>query len=51
MSWGGAAQFIGIAIVMLPLAGIPFAIWLYLDYRKYQRRTEIEARLHRWVAP
>jgi|GEM_PF-3532708 len=36
---GAVIQFIVIALVTLPLAGVPFAICLYLDYRKYLRTT------------
>jgi hypothetical protein len=36
---GAVVQFIVIALVTLPLAGVPFAICLYLDYRKYLRTT------------
>jgi len=36
---GAVVQFIVIALVTLPLAGIPFAICLYLDYRKFLRMT------------
>lgn len=48
----GAGQFILIALATLPLAGIPFAVWLYLDYRHYIRRRDqiIERRLHQ-VSP
>jgi len=42
---GAVIQFIVIALVTLPLAGVPFAICLYLDYRKFTLTTP-RPRLH-----
>jgi hypothetical protein len=46
----GALTFLAIALVTLPLAGVPLAVWAWLDYRKYCLRAKIEDRLHRLVS-
>ncbi len=48
MTWGGAAHFLLIALVTLPIAGIPLAIWIAWQYRRDYRRAyerEINRRL------
>lgn len=40
----GALHFLFIALITLPIAGLPLAIWLYLQYRRDTAREN--ERLH-----
>ena len=44
MTWGGAIEIILIALVTLPLAGLPLAIWLLFQYRRDTRKHQVSLR-------
>jgi hypothetical protein len=41
----GAFHFILIALVTLPIAGVPFAIWLWIDLRRFNRAHHVKPHL------
>jgi hypothetical protein len=44
MGWG-ALQIILIALVTLPLAGLPLAIWICIEYRRDCARQDLRPHL------
>jgi hypothetical protein len=47
----GALKFLLIAVIALPLAGMPFAIWLLFQYRRDTSPKRMVSRMYQRWAP